>query len=75
MDLTSTGVAVPHTDPEKDDLPASPVLLVATVDGVLRFYTFSHTSRASGRLVQPPRSVPSVGPELLALGVGYLVLR
>ena len=74
MDFTSTGVAVPHTDPEKDDLPASPVLLVATVDGVLRFYTFSHTDRASGRLVQPPRSVPPTAPELLASGVSFLSL-
>lgn len=74
MDFTSTGVAVPHTDPEKDDLPASPVLLVATVDGVLRFYTFSHTDRASGRLVQLPRSVPAIAPELLASGASCLPL-
>ncbi|KAK9835807.1 hypothetical protein WJX74_008389 [Apatococcus lobatus] len=68
MDFTSTGVDVPHLDPEKDDLQASPVLLVATVDGILRFYTFSHTDKTSGRLVQPPRSITSISPELLASG-------
>ena len=69
MDFTSTQVTVPNTNPEKDDLPASPVLLVATVDGILRFYTFSHTEKASSRLVQPPRPVTDVAPELLAPGV------
>ena len=69
MDFTSTGIVVPHTNPEKEDLPASPVLLVATVDGLLRFYTLSHAEKASARLVQPPRPVPAIAAELLPAGM------
>ncbi len=66
MDFTSTSIKIPHTNSEKDDLPASPVLMVATVDGILRFYTLSHVTKASARLVQPPRPVPDISPDLLA---------
>ena len=68
MDFTGTDVAVSHPNPEQEDLPASPVLMVATVDGILRFYTFSHVDKASARLVQPPRPVPAIFSGLLRPG-------
>lgn len=46
-------------DPEKGQLKPSPLLLVATTDGVLRFFTFSHSQKAlSHQIVAPPIPYP-----------------
>eukprot|EP00208_Stichococcus_sp_RCC1054_P003183 CAMPEP_0206136190 /NCGR_PEP_ID=MMETSP1473-20131121/1422_1 /ASSEMBLY_ACC=CAM_ASM_001109 /TAXON_ID=1461547 /ORGANISM="Stichococcus sp, Strain RCC1054" /LENGTH=2071 /DNA_ID=CAMNT_0053528535 /DNA_START=130 /DNA_END=6345 /DNA_ORIENTATION=+ len=46
VDYTSTQVAVHHPlDPAEPDLPPSPVLVVATSDAKLHFYTLSHLQR------------------------------
>ena len=58
--MTSTQVPVPHPlDAEADDLPPAPVLLVATSDGKLRFYTAGHLRRPMQGVVRPPVPLPS----------------
>jgi hypothetical protein len=69
FDLTSCEVEVWDPDPEKGQLKASPVLLVATSDGVLRFFTFSHSQKAlTQQIVAPPMeySLPAPLPGPLA---------
>ena len=68
MDLTATGVAVHHpTDAAEPDLPASPVLVVATSDAKLRFFVLSHTTRPLAGLVAPPTPVPAEDTPLAAV--------
>jgi len=59
LDTTSTQVPVPHPlDPEAEDLPPAPVLLVATSDGKLRFYAAGHLRRPMQGVVRPPKPLP-----------------
>ena len=58
VDLTSVQVPVLHPNPEKGNLPPSPVLIVATSDGQLRFFTLGSTAEADAGIVQPRRPVP-----------------
>lgn len=60
-------VAVPYPlDQEKPDAPAGALLLVATVDGVLRLYRLANFSRADAALAAPPERVPNELPAALA---------
>lgn len=56
VDYTSVQVAVHHPlDPAEPDLPPSPVLVVATSDAKLHFYTLSHLKRPPPEgSVRPP---------------------
>jgi hypothetical protein len=71
IDLTCVDVEVDDPNPEKGPLKPSPVLLVATTDGVLRFFTFSSDRAATSEqlasdaweyppLTQPPPPMPGV---------------
>ena len=61
VDTTSTQVSVQHPlDAEADDLPPAPVLLVATSDGKLRFYTAGHLKLPMEGIVRPPAPLPPV---------------
>ena len=51
-------VEVLHPNPEKGDVAASPVLIVATSDGVLRFFTLGSTSPHDSCIVQAPKPAP-----------------
>lgn len=64
MDFTSTGVEVLPPDPESPPLEASPVLLVATSDEVLRFFTFGHLSKFTKGLVAAPLPLKEIQPRL-----------
>ena len=54
LDLSSVALWVLHPDPEKPLLPPSPLLLVATSDAQLRFFTLAHLSRTTEGIVAPP---------------------
>ena len=59
LDMTSTQVPVPHPlDAEADDLAPAPMLLAATSDGKLRFYTAGHLRRPMQGVVRPPTPLP-----------------
>ena len=61
MDTTSTQVPVQHPlDAEAEDMPPAPVLVVATSDGKLRFYTVGHLTRPMEGVVRPPAPLPAV---------------
>jgi len=65
IDLTATGVIVQHpTDETAPDLPAQPLLWVATSDGVFRAYTFGSLSQ-SRSCVTEPRDLPPVHMDAL----------
>ena len=64
MDLTSVGVAVQSPDPEAPPLPPAPLLLVATSDGALRLFTFSHTGQPTQGVVAPPLPLSAAAPAL-----------
>jgi nuclear pore complex protein Nup214 len=53
VDLTSTRVEVWGPDPEAPPLPPAPLLAVATSDGALRLFTFSHRERPTQGIVAP----------------------
>ena len=53
LDFTSPG-AVPHPNPEKEDLEGAPLLILATSDGVLRFYRFANTAKSVEGVVRTP---------------------
>lgn len=61
VDATVPG-AVPHPNPEKADVPAAPLLVIATSDAVLRFFRFACTARNSQAIIHPPRPLPRVAP-------------
>ena len=61
VDLTSTQVPVLHPNPEKGDLPPSPVLIVATSDAQLRFFTLGCADESAAVVVHPPQPVPQPG--------------
>lgn len=59
LDYTSSQVVVPHPfDPTAPDLPACPVLFVATSDGVFRTYAFGNLNSMSS-LVHEPETIPA----------------
>lgn len=64
MDLTAVGVEVLPPDPEAEPLPPAPLLVVATSDGALRLFTFSHASRPTQGIVNPPLPLQDVHPAL-----------
>ena len=64
MDFTSVGVRVEHPDPEENLLPPGPLLLVATSDGALRLFTFSHTGKPTDGIVAPPLPLEYTAPIL-----------
>lgn len=64
VDLTSVGVEVESPDPEAPPLPPAPLLLVATSDGALRLFTFSHAQRPTEGLVAPPLPLSAAVPTL-----------
>lgn len=49
-------IPVLHPNPEKSNLPPSPLLLVATSDGCIRSYTLGSTTEPP--IVQPARPIP-----------------
>ena len=64
MDLTTTGMEVRLRDPEEDPLPPAPLLVVATSDGALRLFSFSHASRPTQGTVRQPLPLQAVQPVL-----------
>lgn len=60
MDLTTMGVEVRLRDPEEDPLPPAPLLVVATSDGALRLFSFSHASRPTQGIVRQPLPLQAV---------------
>ena len=46
---------VHHPNIEKPDLLGAPVLVIATSDGVLRFYSFGNTDKSTEGLLAPAR--------------------
>ena len=64
MDLTAVGVKVQPPDPEDDPLPPAPLLVVATSDGVLCLFTFSHLSRPTQGIVRQPLPLQAAQPVL-----------
>ena len=64
MDLTTMGVEVRLRDPEEDPLPPAPLLVVATSDGTLRLFSFSHASRPTQGIVKQPLPLQAVQPVL-----------
>lgn len=66
VDLSSVNVSVYHPiDPEAADLPPCPILLVATSDGKLRFYTWGHMQRDLAGVVRTAAPLPQM-PNFLA---------
>lgn len=54
---------IPHPlSQEKPDVPASCILLVATLDGVLRLFRLANFEQERG-LAHPPHPVPSSLPQ------------
>jgi len=53
LDFTAPG-GVPHPNLEREDVAGSPLLAVATSDGVLRFYRFASTEKSLEGVVTPP---------------------
>lgn len=53
LDYTSPG-AVPHPNPEKEDLNGAPLLLIATSDSMLRCYRFANTGKSLAGVMRTP---------------------
>ena len=51
-------VSVPHPNPEKVPLLGAPLLLIATSDGVLRFYRFGSTTKGIQGVITAPKILP-----------------
>lgn len=65
VDLTSTQLAVHNPlDTAEPDLPPSPLLVAATSDAKLQFYTLSHLRRPLAGIVSPPTPIPTGLPPL-----------
>lgn len=67
VDLTSMQLAVHNPlDPAEPDFPPSPLLVAATSDAKLRFYTLSHLRRPLAGLVAPATPISAGMPPLAA---------
>ncbi len=66
MDFTSVDIEVMPPDPEASALPPSPVLLVATSDSALRFFTFAHMTKSTEGVVAPALPLSDTLPPMVA---------